>query len=163
VLSTKGVMPSQTTTDQRAYIFYVVSPARLFMLQAYSLPAASALTPATGEADVQSGTPYGTSTLDGTYTLSSFDLASPAASLMLLDFDGTGAFDGLADVSQNGSIASGLLANPHYLFTPEATGYGEIEFTSPVGTQDYAFFLVSPQMAWSGALTPPMDGTFDQQ
>lgn len=163
VLQTQGVMPSQSFTDQRAYIFYMVSPTKVFLLQAYSLPSASTLTPATGEADLQSGTPYGSSTLSGSYTLNAFDLTTPVESLMLLNFDGTGVLEGLADVSQNGSVVSTLLSNPHYLYTPEVSGFTAIELTSPVGTQDYEFFLVSPQMACSGTLTPPTDGSLEEQ
>ncbi|MFY9978283.1 MAG: Ig-like domain-containing protein [Candidatus Sulfotelmatobacter sp.] len=163
MLSTRGKMPGQTATDYRFYIFYVVSPSQLFVLQCYSLPNASSLTGAVGEADAQTGMPYSTASLSGTYSMTAFDMTMQTESLMWLNFGGAGSVQGIADVGARGIAASTVIANPQFVAIPDSAGFTALQLTTSVGMQQYDFYLASPSDAFIGTLNPPTYGRLDQQ
>jgi len=163
MLSTQGTLPEQTTTDFRLYLFYVVSPSKVYMLQCYSLPSASALTPAIGEAVLQTGTPYTTASLSGVYGMSAFDMTAQTESLIWLSLSGGGNIQGIADVGGFGNAVSTVITNPQFLSTPDSTGFTSMQLTTSAGTQQYQFYMVSPATAYLGTLNPPMYGNLDVQ
>ncbi len=161
MLGTQGTMPGQTATDDRLYIFYVVSPSRLFILQCYSLNASS-LTAPIGEVDLQTGMPYSMATLSGTYSMTAFDMTMQTESLMWLSFGGSGSIQGLADVGAMGTAASTVIADPQFIVTPETTGFISLQLGISGETQQYDFYLASPSDAFMGTDTPTY-GLLDQQ
>jgi len=163
MLSTQGTLPGQSNTDFRLYLFYVVSPSKVYMLQCYSLPTASALTPAIGEAVLQTGTPYSTATLTGIYGVSAFDMTAQTESLMWLSMSGGGSIQGIADVGGFGTAVSTVIGNPQFLSAPDSTGFTSMQLTTSAGTQQYAFYMVSGAKAYLGTLNPPTYGSLDEQ
>jgi len=165
VLSTTGTAPGSTSKEYRTYLFYIVSPSEMFLLQTYSLPTVSASSPESGEADLQIDTPYNVATLAGSFALGAFDLATDAATLILVNFDGSGGIGGIADVSANGGLASVVIENPQYVIQTTQSGLTEISLNvnTSTGIQDYGFYVVSSQKAWVGGLNPPLDGSLTQQ
>ncbi len=163
MLSTQGTMAGQTETDHRLYVFYVVSPFRLFVLQCYSLPNASSLTAPVGEADVQTGAPYSTASLSGTYSMTAFDMTMQTESLMWLNFSGQETIQGLSDVGAMGIATSTVIDNPQFLATPNSAGVTSLQLGTPMGTLRYDLYLSSPSDAFMGTLDPPTYGLLDQQ
>ncbi len=162
MLSTQGTMPGQGMTDYRVYIFYVVSPSQLFILQCYSSNT-SILTAAVGQADVQTGTPYSAASITGDYSLTAFDMTMQTESLMWLNFGENGSIQGIADVGATGIAASSVIADPQFLATPNSTGFTSLQLSTSAGILQYDFYLVSPSDAFMGTLDPPMYGRLDQQ
>ncbi|HTU41082.1 MAG TPA: Ig-like domain-containing protein [Candidatus Aquilonibacter sp.] len=163
MFSSRGTMPGQTATDYRFYLFYVVSPSQLFILQCYSSPTASSLTGAIGEADMQTGMPYSTASLSGSYSMTAFDMTLQTESLMWLNFGGAGSIQGISDVGSVGIATSTVIANPQFLATPDTAGFTNLELTTSVGMQQYDLYLESPTEAFTGTLDPPTYGRLDQQ
>jgi hypothetical protein len=92
--------------------------------------------------------------------------ASYTEALMQLVFDGSGSVDGIADVSSNGAGSSSVVIAAYSSFNPNpdpTDGRGAIHLPSPLGANDYVFYLTSPQNAWLLGITPDMDGIMDQQ
>jgi uncharacterized protein YjdB len=153
-----------TCDDQRLYSIYLVSPSKMFVLETYTYPNWESSNPVTGEADLQTGTPYSDATLVGTYAVQSAEpIAVYAQSLLWLTFDGTGNIVGISDASISGQVSSSVVGNAFYLYPANLAGAEEIELTTAQGTQDFVLYLVSPQSAWIHALNPDLDGSLDQQ
>jgi hypothetical protein len=161
MLSTQGTMGGQTTTDDRLYIFYAVSPSRFFILQCFSQNASN-LTAPVGEADLQTGTPYSMATLFGTYSLTTFDMTMQTESLMWLNFGGQGSIQGLADIGAPGTAASTVIADSQFLAAPETTGFTSLQLGTSMGMQQFDLYLASPSAAFMGTDTPTY-GQLDQQ
>ena len=111
--------------------------------------------------------PYSKASLTGSYALAVSDLtASYTEALMQLVFDGSGSVDGIADVSSNGAVSSSVVIAAYSSFNPNpdpTDGRGAIHLPSPLGANDYVFYLTSPQNVWLLGITPDMDGIMDQQ
>jgi len=157
-----------TATDtynnqQYTYFYYMVSPSRMLLLQAYWWSNLQEFSPAIGEADLQVATPYSTSTLAGNYALQAFNLNGNAAALMLMNFDGAGDISGIVDMGQVGSVTSVLLGNPFFVYTPDGLGSTNISMTTPAGTENYFFYLYAPQKAVMGGQSTPLAGNLSQQ
>src|SRR5579871_1263081 len=163
MLSSQGTMPNQSTTDNRYYVFYAVSPSRLFILQCYGLPLASGFTAPVGEAEMQTSAPYSTTTLSGAYSMSVFDMTMQTESLMWLDFNGAGSLQGLTDMGAAGTATSTVIANPKFLSATDANGLAVLQLNTPAGMQQNDLFLSSPSHAYMGALNPATYGALDQQ
>lgn len=161
--STSGTLGGSGSQDYRGYFFYLVSPSKMFLLQAYGLPSIIGENAQSGEADLQTGSPYSVSTLAGSYALESFDLATDATSLMLLNVDGLGGVQGIADIGTTSSIASFVLGHSQFTIQPQNSGFLQMVISLADSNITYDLFLVSNQKAWSGALNPPLDGSLDQQ
>ena len=149
--------------DYRAYSFYMVSPTKLFLLQTGTQPTTAAYSPEAGEADLQTGTPYGESTLNGIYVLQSYDLATDSTVLMLINFNGSGGIRGLADVAQSGIIRTDELGPSQFIIQPKGSGFIQVTIEYNSATLTYDFFLTSNQQAWAGATNPPLDGSLEMQ
>jgi uncharacterized protein YjdB len=162
VLSTQGTMSGQTTTDTRLYIFYAVSPSRLFILQCYGLPVESSLIAPVGEADIQTSAPYSAASLTGTYSMTVFDMTMQTESLIWLDFSAAGSIQGLADIGAMGTATSTVIANPQFSSATDANGLAVLELTTPAGTLQNVLYLSSPSHAFLGTMTPTY-GLLDQQ
>ena len=152
-----------TGDDNRIYFFYMVSPQKMFVLQAFTYSQTQRVSPAIGEADEQTGAPFSVATLTGTYGLETYNLAQNATNLAWLTMDGTGGVDGVSDFSQGNAVSSVVVSNPVFITIPTVYGNGDVEMKTPSGTIDYLFYLVSPQEAWVVGLNPPLDGTLVQQ
>jgi hypothetical protein len=161
MIITQGITSGQTTTDDRIYVFYVVSPSQVFILQCNSTNASS-LTAPVGEADVQTGTPFSVASLSGTYTMSVFDMTLQTESLMLLNFSGNGSLQGLVDVGATGIAATNIVVSPQLLYTPDPAGFTALQLTTPVGMRQYELYLASPGEAFVGTDTPTY-GSLEQQ
>jgi hypothetical protein len=163
-LTTSDCPTPTTCTDQRMYVFYMISASKMFILQNYTMPGWMSENPMVGEADLQASQPYGVASLTGSYVLRAFDpIASNTESLLWLTMDGTGNIAGIADSVQGNSIVSEVITNPYYIYDLNASGTGTIELTTSAGTQDYRMYVVSPQMAWIHGVDPELDGSLDQQ
>jgi hypothetical protein len=146
--------------DERTYVFYMISPGKMFLLQQYS-PSEN---PLVGEADLQSNESLGVSTLTGTYALHAFDpIASNTLSLLWLTMDGTGDIAGISDSVQGSTFVSEVISNPYYIYDLNSSGTGTIELTTGAGTQDYRLYVVSAQKTWVHGVDPALDGSLDQQ
>jgi hypothetical protein len=146
--------------DERTYVFYMISPGKMFLLQQYS-PSEN---PLVGEADLQSNQSLGVSTLTGTYALHAFDpIASNTLSLLWLTMDGTGDIAGISDSVQGSTFVSEVISNPYYIYDLNSSGTGTIELTTGAGTQDYRLYVVSAQKTWVHGVDPALDGSLDQQ
>lgn len=163
VLSTQGTMPGHTTTDTRLYVFYAVSPTRLFILQCYGLPVESSVTAPVGEADVQTSTPYSTASLLGTYSMTAFDMTMQTESIMWLDLSGAISIRGLVDIGAMGTATSTVIADPQFSATTDADGLAVLQLTTPAGTLQSDLYLSSPSQAFMGTLNPPTYGVLDRQ
>jgi hypothetical protein len=151
-------------TDQRLYVFYFVSPTKMILLQTYALPGWITGNPLIGEADLQADAPYTDATVIGTYALHQDNpIASTSENLLWLSFDGTGNISGISDQWQAGGMSSTVVVNPSYVNDINNLGAGTIELTAPAGTQDYRFYVVSPQKIWFHGVDPDVDGSIDQQ
>jgi hypothetical protein len=163
----RGTLNAITTQGTRSYVFYFVSYDKLFVLQTYNSPTLGSFNAPTGTAIWQSGMPYSKASLTGSYALAVSDLtASYTEALMQLVFDGSGGVDGIADVSSNGEVSSSVVNADYSSFSPNpdpTDGRGAIHLPSPLGANDYVFYLTSPQNAWLLGITPDMDGVMDQQ
>jgi Bacterial Ig-like domain (group 2) len=147
----------------RIYFFYMVSPTRMFILQAFTYSQKQRVSPCTGEAEAQSGFPYSVATFNGNYALQTYNLAQNATSLVWLSMNGTGSVEGVSDVAQNGTVSSTELNSAAFLTVPTVMGNGDLEMENQGGVVDYLFYLVSPQKAWLVGQNPPFDGTLEQQ
>jgi len=160
----RGSFTGTTSDNTSTFIFYIVSPSRIFLLLSSTLPTWQSANLVTGEADLQTGMPYSVATLAGTYVMHSSDpIANYAGMLLWFNFDGLGEFTGIADVAQNGQLASTVISNPSYTYTPAADGRAEVHFSVGTQAQDCIFFIVSPQSAWIHGVTYYLDGSIDQQ
>ena len=150
--------------DQRMYVFYLVSPGKMFLLQTQTSPLWRSQNPAVGEADLQTGKPYDSSTLRGTYILHPSDpIASYAQKLLWLSSDGAGNLTGITDVWQNGELSSTVISGGRYATVPNYPGAGAIGLGTLIGMPDYLFYPVSPAKSWIYGLSPALDGGLDQQ
>jgi hypothetical protein len=146
--------------DERTYVFYMISPGKMFLLQQYS----PSETPLVGEADLQSNQSLGVSTLTGSYALHAFDpIASDTLSLLWLTMDGTGDIAGISDSVQGSTFVSEVISNPYYIYDLNSSGTGTMELTTSAGTQDYRLYVVSSQKTWVHGVDPALDGSLDQQ
>ena len=149
-------------SDQRTYFYYMVSPSKMLIMQAFSYSNYPQFSPAVGEADVQALSPYSVSSLQGNYVLQAHQGNSFADGLMLVNFNGAGQVSGIVDANQVGGVSSTLLSSS-YLQTPTALGYTVIQISTPGGTQSYYFYLYSDAGAFVGGVSTPLDGTLTQQ
>jgi hypothetical protein len=161
MIITQGITTGQTTTDDRIYVLYAVSPSRFFILQCNSTNASS-LTAPVGEADLQTGMPFSMASLSGAYSMSVFDMTLQTESLMLLNFSGNGNLQGLVDVGATGIAATNIVASPQLLYTPDPAGFTALQLTTPVGMRQYELYLASPGEAFVGTDTPTY-GSLEQQ
>jgi len=151
-------------TDERMYVVYQVSTTKLILLQTYALPGWVSTNPLIGEADLQPDAPYTDGSVAGNYVVHQANpIASFSENLLLLSFDGNGNIGGIVDQWQAGGMSSTVVVNPFYIYAINNLGAGTIELTTPVGTQDYRCYVVSPQKAWFHAVNPDGDGSIDQQ
>jgi trimeric autotransporter adhesin len=158
-------LPNATATNQdyRAYSFYMVSPTKMFLLQTGTQPVVASYSPEVGEADLQTGGPYTNASLNGSYALGSYNLASDAAVLMLISYNGTGGITGIADVAASGTINTALIGPAQFSIEPKNSGFLQATMTFNNSSVTYDFFLTSPQQAWVGGANPPLDGTLQVQ
>jgi hypothetical protein len=162
-LSTTLSGATGSNQDYRAYSFYMVSPTKVFLLQTDTQPVTASYSPEAGEADLQTGTPYSESTLNGHYVLQSYDLATDSTVLMLINFDGTGGIHGIADVAQSGIIRTDQIGPAQFNIQPKGSGFIQVTIGYNSATLTYDFFLTSNQQAWAGAVNPPLDGSLELQ
>jgi uncharacterized protein YjdB len=163
-LTTNDCPTPTTCSDERIYVFYMISASKMFILQDYTMPNWMSGNPMVGEADLQASQPYSEATLTGSYVLHTFDpIASNTQTLLWLSMDGTGNISGIADSLQGSSFTSQVITNPYYIYDLNASGTGTIELTTSAGTQDYRMYVVSPQTAWIHGVDPALDGSLDQQ
>jgi len=147
----------------RIYFFYMVSPTKMYILQAFTYSQIQRVSPCTGEAEAQTGSPYSVATFNGDYALQTYNLAQDATSLVWLSMNGTGSVEGVSDVAQNGTVSSTALSSAAFLTVPTVMGNGDLEMENQGGVVDYLFYLVSPQKAWLVGQNPPLDGTLERQ
>ena len=148
--------------DIRNYSFYLVSPSKMYLLQTGSLPAAAAYSAEAGEANIQIDTPYAESSLHGAYVLESYNLATDATALMLLQYDGAGHISGLADIAENGTIHT-IQVGPALFNLQQNSGFIQVTIGVNGTPVTYDLFLTSTQHAWVGAAVPPLDGSLTLQ
>lgn len=163
MLSTQGTMQGHTGTDGRLYVFYVVSPSRLFILQCYGLPLESSLIAPVGEADVQTSAPYSSASLTGVYSMTVFDMTIQTESLMWLDLSGAGNIQGLADTGAMGTATTTVIADPQFSSATDANGLAVLQLTTPAGVLKSSLYLSSPSQAFMGTPNPPTYGLLDRQ
>jgi hypothetical protein len=150
-----------TGFDDRIYFFYMVSPAKMFVLQAFTYSTTQRISPATGEADAQTGAPFTVAALTGSYALATHNLAANATDLAWISLNGSGGGTAISDLAQNGSVSSMVVETP-VVTVPVTTGDGDLQLANQDGTLDL-FDLVSPQQAWVVGLNPPLAGSLQQQ
>lgn len=149
--------------DQRTYFYYMVSASKMLMMQAFSYSNYQQYSPAVGEADLTTQTPYSVSSLQGNYVLQAHQGNSFADALMLLNFDGAGNLSGIVDQDQVGGVSSTLIGSPQFALTPTPLGDTVLVLTTPGGTQPYYIYLFSNSAGFLGGETTPLDGTLTQQ
>jgi hypothetical protein len=158
--TTQDCATPTSCNDERTYVFYMISPGKMFLLQDYS----ASDNPLVGEADLQASQAFSEASLTGSYVLHAFDpIANDTLSLLWLTMDGTGNIAGIADSVQGTSFVSEVISNPYYIYDLNSSGTGTIELTTSAGTQDYRLYVVSPQKAWVHGVDPALDGSLDQQ
>jgi hypothetical protein len=150
-------------TDQHTYFYYMVSPTKMLILQAFAYDNYPQYDPAVGEADVITQTPYSVSSLSGNYVLQAHNGDGSTDGLMLVTFDGAGKVGGVVDLSQVGAVSSTLIGSPQYVLTPTPQGNAVISLSTPAATQNYYFYLYSNSNAFLGGVATPLDGTLQQQ
>jgi hypothetical protein len=150
-------------TDQHTYFYYMVSPSKMFILLAFSYDNYPQFSPAIGEADQTTQTPYSVGSLSGNYVLQAHDGNSFADELMLLSFDGAGDIRGVVDTSEVGVASSTVIGSPQFVLTPTAQGNVVISMSTPAVTQHYYFYMYSNSNAFLGGVVTPLDGTLTQQ
>src|SRR4029077_6095907 len=106
----RGNVVSSGSDSLRNYVFYMVSPTKAFLLQTTNgSPNAGSFNAPVGEMDLQVGN-FTKGTLNGNYALNASSLTqSYTEALIWLNFDGTGNIDGVADLSQQGSVSSSVI------------------------------------------------------
>jgi len=150
-------------TDQHIYFYYMVSASRMLILQAFAYDNYPQYSPAVGEADLTTQTPYSPASVSGNYVLQAHNGNGFADGLMLLTFDGAGDVDGVVDLAQVGSVSSTVVGSPQFLLTPTPEGNMVISLSTPAATQNYYFYLYSNSNAFLGGAVTPLDGTLTQQ
>jgi len=151
------------SSDQRTYFYYMVSPAKMLVLQAFWYNSYPQFSPAVGEADLQVQAPYSVSSLAGNYVVQAHDASSFADALMLVNFDGAGDVAGIVDANYIGGMSSTLLNSPQMLLAPTPVGYTVLQLTTPAGTQSYYFYIYSDGAGFLGGVSTPLDGSLSQQ
>jgi hypothetical protein len=146
----RGVMQATTNSGIRLYIFYVVNPSRLYMLDEFS-PWAG-----TGAADLQFLT-LNNSILSGTYALSGASIGQNDTEVSIwMTADGAGNFHGIADLVANG-VPSSVIVNASYSVTPNGRTFVQL-LPPPVGAQSFILYLVSGNEAKMLGSQPALDG-----
>jgi len=164
IISTCGSGQTCTeATDQHTYFYYMVSPSKMFILLAFSYDNYPQFSPAIGEADQTTQTPYSVASLSGNYVLQAHDGNGVADGLMLLSFDGAGDINGVVDNSEVGAVSSTVIGSPQFVLTPTAQGNVVISLSTPAVTQHYYFYMYSNANAFLGGVVTPLDGTLTQQ
>ena len=150
-------------SDKHTYFYYMVSPAKMLILQAFSYSNYPQFSPAVGEAVATGQAPYSLVSLNGNYVLQAHNGSGFADGLMLVSFDGTGNIGGVVDLGQMGGISSTVISSPHFVLEPTQQGNTVISLGTPAGTQNYYFYLYSNSNAFLGGVTTPLDGALGQQ
>jgi hypothetical protein len=146
----RGVMQATSNNGARGYIFYAVNPSRLYMLDEFSTWAG------TGAADLQFLT-LNNSILSGTYALSGASIGQNDTEVSIwLTADGTGNFNGIADVMANG-VPSSIIMTANYSVTPNGRTFVQL-LPPPVGAQSFILYLVSSSEAKMLGSQPALDG-----
>jgi len=109
--------------------------------------------------------PYSVGSLNGTYAVDLSDLtATYTEVLMQMVFDGSGGLYGMADLSRAGVVSSVVLNASYSVSSSDSTfGRGVIVLPSPLGANNYAFYLISSQQAWLLGITPNAEGSINLQ
>lgn len=160
----RGTLQATSSLNFRAYTFYMVNPARMYMLQTYNSATQGSLNAPVGLGILQISAPYGVGSLSGAFTVDLSDLTvSYTEALMRMEFDGTGVVDGIADLSINGAISSVVLNATYSIKSGSTTGRGAIVLPAPLGANSYVFYLYSPNNAFLLGINPDAQGNFTAQ
>jgi hypothetical protein len=147
----RGVLQATSNNGARGYIFYMVSPSRLYMLDEFTTWAG------TGAADLQFLT-LNNSILSGTYALSGSSIGQNDTAVSIwLTADGAGNFNGIADVVANG-VPSSIVMTATYSVTPNGRTFVQL-LPPPVGAQSFILYLVSSSEAKMLGSQPSLDGS----
>ena len=147
----RGVLQATSSNGARGYIFYMVSPSRLYMLDEFTTWAG------TGAADLQFLT-LNNSILSGTYALSGASIGQNDTEVSIwLKADGAGNFSGIADVAANG-VPTSIIMNATYSVTPNGRTFVQL-LPPPVGAQSFILYLVSGSEAKMLGSQPALDGS----
>lgn len=161
----RGTLTAITSLGNRSYVFYMVSPDRMYILQTYNGSTTGSLNAPVGVAQQQVERPYSVGSLNGTYAVDLSDLtATYTEVLMQMVFDGSGGLYGMADLSRAGVVSSVVLNASYSVSSSDSTfGRGVIVLPSPLGANNYAFYLISSQQAWLLGITPNAEGSINLQ
>jgi hypothetical protein len=148
----RTVVTETTDFGSRTYVYYLVSPNRMFILDLFDSAAAA------GFGDVQQAG-LTNATLSGTYGFAGADFAGGATNgLWLINADGAGGINGIGDVVVNGILSSAIVSlSAPYAVTPN--GRTRIELANPVGASEFVFYVVSNSESLMLGVTPQFDGT----
>lgn len=165
-VSGRGTMNEMTSLGSENYIFYMVSPTKMYMMQTLAGGAGAKNSPV-GVALQQSGGPYSQATLSGSFAMYASELTEEyLENLILMQFDGLGSVSGISDSTVNG-VPSSVVVTANYASgtnNPDpTTGRGVINVPNGLGANDYVFYLISPQSADVLGITPDTDGVMAQQ
>ena len=147
----RGTVQATSNSGARGYIFYMVSPSRLYMLDEFTTWAG------TGAADLQFLT-LNNSILSGIYALSGASIGQNDTEVSIwLTADGAGNFQGIADVMTNG-VPSSIIMNATYSVTPNGRTFVQL-LPPPVGAQSFILYVVSSGEAKVLGSQPTLDGS----
>ena len=146
----RGTMQATSNNGTRGYIFYVVDPSRLYMLDEFTTWGG------TGAADLQFST-LNNSILSGTYALGGASIGQNDTEVSIwLTADGAGNFHGIADVVAN-SVPSSIVMIATYSVTPNGRTFVQL-LPPPVGAQSFILYVVSSGEAKMLGSQPALDG-----
>ena len=146
----RGTLQATSNSGARGYIFYMVNPSRLYMLDEFTTWGG------TGAADLQFLT-LNNSILSGTYALSGASIGQNDTEVSIwLTADGAGNFSGIADVVANG-VPSSIIMQASYSVTPNGRTFVQL-LPPPVGAQSFILYLVSSGEAKVLGSQPALDG-----
>jgi hypothetical protein len=162
----RGTVNATSTVNFRAYSFYMVNPAKMYMLQTFTTGSQDqgSLNAPVGIGVQQVGVPFGPNNLDGSYTVDLSDLTvTYTEALMRMSFDGATVVDGIADLSLDKAISAVVLDATYSINANSTTGRGTIVLPAPLGANNYVFYLNSSQNAFLLGLTPDAEGSVTLQ
>ena len=166
----RGTITTTAADSARGYTFYMVSQNDAFALQTYTgyQTLAGSLNAPIGEMHAQAGN-FTLSTLTGEYAMDASDLVSRGhtTELMWLDFDGSGAINGIMDASTgspgtNATALNSAVISTSYTGPAATSGRAALNLTS-TGRNDFVMYLISSQGASILNVNPTMDGSLNLQ
>ncbi len=163
----RGTMTNVTSLGNRSYVFYMVSNNKVYVMETFLGATTGSLNAPVGVAEAQTGNPFSTATLNGSYAVDASEVAEQnSETLLQLGFDGSGNISGIADISNNKAISCIAVVPTYSSISPNpdpALGRGAIHLPPELGSNDFVFYLRDAQKALIMGINPDTDGDITQQ